>query len=236
MKDEVRQKNELIELQRHQIQELEDTLRATTINNQVPEDMSQDSLAFDVLGVPVPNNIELLNQRLILQLQQLAEQYYQWKLACIFTVDRARQMAEEMRKIDNNYTIHNHERLFGLTSWALVDRMFAMPTTTTRAGDKVVDWSQHGWDYRNEVVSTVDNHGPPSLLWPHPSDFVHNVSNLYQPIWARRGFSAKDLPAYLPSILSDQLDGFPPALLHVQGAFSRAFVQVIRLSPLMPPH
>jgi hypothetical protein len=41
------------------------------------------------------------------------DQYYQWKLACIWIVDKNRQMASEYRKIDNEYLENNARRDLG---------------------------------------------------------------------------------------------------------------------------
>jgi len=126
--------------------------------------IEEDSLAFDdappipnvapldeVVGLPVENNIELTgvltkNFKLQKQLDDLVEQYYQWKVACVFTVDRTRQLTAEFKKIDNNYTEHNQERVFGLTSWALVDDLFnvdEMATINLGGGQTTIDWSKH---------------------------------------------------------------------------------------------
>jgi hypothetical protein len=45
----------------------------------------------------------------------LVEQYYQWKLAYILTVDKNCQMAMEFRKIDNEYLKNNTRRDSRLT-------------------------------------------------------------------------------------------------------------------------
>jgi hypothetical protein len=44
------------------------------------------------------------------------EQYYQWKLGYILSVNKNRQMALEFKKIDNEYLENNAKREFGLTS------------------------------------------------------------------------------------------------------------------------
>jgi hypothetical protein len=46
----------------------------------------------------------------------MSEQYYHWKVAYIFTVDRNKQIAIEMDKINKEYREHNMIRDFGLTS------------------------------------------------------------------------------------------------------------------------
>jgi hypothetical protein len=94
---------------------------------------TQDSLSFLLLStandvhVPfeppseVPNPpcqneiIQLRGDNKLLRehLSELSEQYYQWKVACIFTVDKNRQMAIEMDKINKEYKQHNMMRDFG---------------------------------------------------------------------------------------------------------------------------
>jgi hypothetical protein len=64
------------------------------------------------------------NKLLREHLSELNEQYYQWKVACILTVDKNWQMAIEMDKINKEYKQHNMMRDFGLTSWAHTDDMF----------------------------------------------------------------------------------------------------------------
>jgi hypothetical protein len=83
---------------------------------------TQDSLSFppvDEVGQLQASNSELKNR-----IATLGEQYYQWKLACILTVDKNRQMASEYKKIDNEYLENNSRRDFGLTSWAHTDELF----------------------------------------------------------------------------------------------------------------
>jgi hypothetical protein len=83
---------------------------------------TQDSLSFppvDEVGLLQASNLELKNR-----IATLGEQYYQWKLACILSVDKNRQMASEYKKIDNEYLENNSRRDFGLTSWAHTDELF----------------------------------------------------------------------------------------------------------------
>jgi hypothetical protein len=96
---------------------------------------TQDSLSFPLIStandvhipsqppseVPDPhcqNEIIQLrgdNKLLREHLSELNEQYYQWKVACILTVDKNWQMAIEMDKINKEYKQHNMMRDFGLT-------------------------------------------------------------------------------------------------------------------------
>jgi hypothetical protein len=49
-------------------------------------------------------------------ISEMTDQYYQWKVACILTIDQNRQMEIEMDKIKKGYRQHNMIRDFGLTS------------------------------------------------------------------------------------------------------------------------
>jgi hypothetical protein len=60
----------------------------------------------EVLDLPCQNEIIQLrgdNKILRKHLSELSEQYYQWKVACILTVDKNRKMAIEMDKINKEY-------------------------------------------------------------------------------------------------------------------------------------
>jgi hypothetical protein len=139
---------------------------------------TQDSLSFppvDEVGQLQASNSELKNR-----IAALVEQYYQWKLACIWTVDRSRQMAIEYKKIDNEYMIHNARREFGLTSWAHTDELFPwnpdeIPMKETNNGISIIDWEKLGWDYEH-AMSAHNLRADPSIpsvkLWPRPSKFV----------------------------------------------------------------
>jgi hypothetical protein len=75
---------------------------------------TQDSLSFppiDKVGQLRASNLDLKSR-----LASLVEQYYQWKLACVLTVDKNHQMALEFKKINNEYLENNAKREFGLTS------------------------------------------------------------------------------------------------------------------------
>jgi hypothetical protein len=93
---------------------------------QLPETQgAQDSLSFppiDELAQLRASNLDLKSR-----LASLVEQYYQWKLACILSVDKNHQMALEFKKIDNEYLENNAKREFGLTSWAHMDELFPWP-------------------------------------------------------------------------------------------------------------
>jgi hypothetical protein len=83
---------------------------------------TQDSLSFppvNEVGQLQASNSELKNR-----IATLGEQYYQWKLAYILTIDKNREMASEYKKIDNEYLENNSRRDFGLTSWAHTDKLF----------------------------------------------------------------------------------------------------------------
>jgi len=95
------------------------------------------------------------------------EQYYQWKSACILSVNKYDQVAAELKKIDRTWKDDNQERVFSLTSWAIVDEMF--PDEMARKPNGSIDWSQNGWDYDN----TMDSRGE-ARLWPTPATFVED--------------------------------------------------------------
>jgi hypothetical protein len=56
------------------------------------------------------------NKVLKRHISEMTDQYYQWKVACILTIDQNRQMEIEMDKIKKGYRQHNMIRDFGLTS------------------------------------------------------------------------------------------------------------------------
>lgn len=187
LREEVNDKNFVIHQQQRDIEELQLALQAatmtTTIDDSRGEDegrlpmaIQEDSLSFDELRATANiatvdedgsaardkgkelTDVVAKNLALQKQLDAVVEQYYQWKLACVFTIDRARQLAVEFKKIDNNYTTHNQERVFGLTSWALVDDLFNETTSIS--------------DFKTQLSSTVGGPGNPTLIWPSPPSFV----------------------------------------------------------------
>jgi hypothetical protein len=91
---------------------------------------TQDSLSF-----PPTDEIGLL-RALISKLQgriaSLVEQYYQWKLANIMTIDKDYQMAMEYKRISNEYMKNNARTNFGLTSWAHTDDLYPWKVTPTK--------------------------------------------------------------------------------------------------------
>jgi hypothetical protein len=139
---------------------------------------TQDSLSFppvDEVGQLQASNSNLQNR-----IAALGEQYYQWKLACILTVDKNCQMASEYNKINNEYLENNSRRDFGLTSWAHVDELFPWipdetPMKEINKGLSIIDWEKLGWDYEHSM-SAHNLRGDPSIqsmkLWPRPSKFV----------------------------------------------------------------
>ena len=161
---------------------------------QVQTQDSQDSLSFPTptqggsLWAPPPMDVERTrrlerqvvemrsrNAELRGRLNALVAQHCQWKLACIMTVDRNRQMAEEFSRIDNEYTRHNSKRDFGLTSWAHTDEMFPWsrtPMVDVEGNDSIIDWKLCGWDYENAMSSHHHRGGTSVKLWPRPSSFV----------------------------------------------------------------
>lgn len=137
---------------------------------------TQDSLSFPTSdnGMEV-EQLRAANEVLRKRIGELSKQYYQWKVACILNVDRARQMAVEFKKIDNEYLSFNTRRDFGLTSWAHIDEMF--PSDMPMRDARSIDWAKLGWDHENAISS----HGlrPSEVvasrkLWPTPAPFTQN--------------------------------------------------------------
>ena len=136
---------------------------------------TQDSLSFptttNVPGVPpidYANELKTTNEFLKNYLSEIIKQYYHWKIACIMSVDRARQMYNEFQKIDNDYIKLNQRRDFGLTSWASVDAMFP-DEMATKPGSNSIDWMKAGWPYETARSS---NEKDRRILWPKPASFV----------------------------------------------------------------
>ena len=97
------------------------------------------------------SNHDKLNE----EFKSLTGLHYQWKLACLWTVDRNRQLALEFERIDQQYK-KNTQRDWRLTSWISSDDMFPWddpPTTRTTRGHTIIDWRQLGWDFENATSS-----------------------------------------------------------------------------------
>jgi hypothetical protein len=147
------------------------------LQQQLPETQgTQDSLSFP----PIDELAQLRASNLDLKscLASLVEQYYQWKSACILSVDKNCQMALEFKKIDNEYLENNAKRQFGLTSWAHMDELFSGPNIPMKKVNNelsIIDWKNCGWNYENSI-SCHDLRDDPSVqstkLWPNPSTFV----------------------------------------------------------------
>jgi hypothetical protein len=77
-------------------------------------------------------------------LSEMSDQYYQWKVACIFTVDKNRQMVMEMDKINKENRQHNMTREFGLTSWTHTDELFPWTDIPTKKVGNlhIIDWAK----------------------------------------------------------------------------------------------
>lgn len=148
---------------------------------------SQDSLSFPMPAPPslIMEKMQLLERQLSEEkgknaevggrLRELVDQHYQWKLACIMTVDKNKQMAAEFSRIDNEYTRHNSKREFGLTSWAHTDDMFPwtkVPMIDMPGNTSTMDWKKCGWDYENAMSSHHLRGGTSVKLWPRPASFV----------------------------------------------------------------
>jgi hypothetical protein len=136
----------------------------------------EDSLSF-----PSPNpsmemvQLRTANEILQKRIASLSEQYYQWKVACILNVDRARQMAMEFKKIDSEYTSLNTRRDFGLTSWAHIDEMF--PSELPMRDGRSIDWARLGWNHAEAMSSHAlrpSGDVAARKLWPTPATFTQN--------------------------------------------------------------
>ena len=93
------------------------------------------------------SNHDKLNE----EFKSLTRLHYQWKLACLWTVDRNRQLALDFEKIDQQYK-KNTQRGWGLTSWISPDDMFPWDnplTIRTRSGHTILDCRQLGWEFEN---------------------------------------------------------------------------------------
>ena len=87
--------------------------------------LSHDSLSFSINAENAEvSALKTANDELRLRLVKMSEQYYQWRVACIFSVVQKDQLAMEIQKIGHDYTLHNTRRDFGFTSWAHTDEMY----------------------------------------------------------------------------------------------------------------
>ena len=75
-----------------------------------------DSLSFPTTTLlpHVPSlgdafELQTINELLKTYLVKMSKQYYQWKVACIMSVDHYRQMYNELMKIDNDYSKTNQK-------------------------------------------------------------------------------------------------------------------------------
>lgn len=114
---------------------------------------------------------------------ELLEQFFQWKVACIWSVDKGRQMAKEYKRVANEYMEHNNQRQFGLTSWASPDELFPDSLKMKKivlGGDEgqrtteIIDWAAHGWDHENALSCHVQTEK--RRLWPRIATFVEDGS------------------------------------------------------------
>jgi hypothetical protein len=105
---------------------------------------------------------------------EMSDQYYQWKVACILTMDRNRQMAIEMDKINKGYMHHNMIKDFGLTSCAHTNELFPWTEIPTKKVKNlyIIDWAKCRWDYENATSWHHLQRKPSRTLWPNPARFV----------------------------------------------------------------
>ena len=117
------------------------------------------------------------NDKVNEEFKSLSGLHYQWKLACLWSVDQSRQLALEFDKIDEQYKKKNTQRDWGLTSWSSPDDMFPWDdpsTTTTTTGHTILDWAQLEWDYEYATSShsLANPPQPVQKLWIAPAKFV----------------------------------------------------------------
>ena len=106
------------------------------------------------------------------EFKSLTGLHYQLKLACLWTVDRNRQLALKFDRIDQQYKKKNTQRDWGLTSWISSDDMFPWddpPTTRTTIGITILDWKELGWDFEMQQVAIIS----PILCKLHKSFGLH---------------------------------------------------------------
>jgi hypothetical protein len=137
--------------------------------------LSEDSLSFPTNAQTAEvDALKNANDELRLRLSVLSQQYYQWKVATILNVDRGRQMANEFKKIDNEYLQNNVRRDFGLTSWAHTDELYP-PDLPMQPNSELIDWAKLDFDHAN-AMSCHDLQMNPEVqskkLWPLPASFV----------------------------------------------------------------
>ena len=115
--------------------------------------LSQDSLSFPTNAKNAEvSALKWANDELRLRLAKMSEQYYQWKVTCIFSVVQKDQLAMEIQKIGHDYTLHNTRRDFGLASWAHTDELYPTDIPTVRKGnDTRIDWAKLDFDYEHAI-------------------------------------------------------------------------------------
>ena len=111
------------------------------------------------------------------EFKSLTGLHYQLKFACLWTVDRNRQLALEFDRIDQQYKNKNTQRDWGLMSWISPDNMFPWddpPTTRTTSGITILDWKELGWDFENATSChhLADPPQAPQKLWTALAKFV----------------------------------------------------------------
>jgi hypothetical protein len=89
-------------------------------------------------------------------------------------VDRNRQIAIKMDKINKEYREHNMIRDFEPTSWVHTDELFPwIDISTKKVGNlHIIDWAKCGWDYENATSSYHLQGKPSRKLWPNPARFI----------------------------------------------------------------
>ena len=118
---------------------------ALTANFQAPTHV-EEMLKLQEENAKLKEDLQTLqsNQaKLDKEFKSLTGLHYQLKLACLWTMDRSRQLALEFDRIDQQYKKKNTQRDWGLTSWISPDNMFPWddPPTTRTTGSHTDDAS-----------------------------------------------------------------------------------------------
>jgi hypothetical protein len=218
-------------------------MRGSVQEEDVPTD-TQDSLSFPPLCNPLIsydgyNSLLKQNQQLQDRLSILSATYYHWKVACILSVDRARQVAAELEKIDHNFTTGAGRRSFGMTSWPSVDTLFDdLPMMDLNMKDdtstEVVDWRKAGWNFKHHM-SAHNDEASKTLLWPKPAHFVLDHSTCpicLNPFGPEGGVGFRLVCPYVSSAVSlGSLFG-STSVCCMQSAFSLAVLRDVQFKNL----
>lgn len=204
--------------------------------------LSEDSLSFPRnIQTDEVNELRKANDELRLRLSKMSESYYQWKVATILTVDRGCQIANEFKRIDNEYLEHNTRRDFGLTSWISSDEMFPSDLPVTAGEPSLIDWAKLDFDHENARSShdlQLKEGVTSRQLWPQPAPWMFDGTKCvmcYNPFGPEGGWalgSCKHMfhPMCLISIFL--VRRFCPSC---RAPFHARLYEVFGLTSYMPP-